>query len=315
MGSISRHSGYDNLRGILIILVVLSHFLELCPGDATETPVYLTIYSFHMPAFIFLSGLFSKYSKGNMRRLAAIYILFQLLYRSFARFCLGITGALTPSAILTLPYWLLWYLPVLLYCQSLLPLWAKLRIKGKVLLLFLSVFAALVCGYCPQIGYPFTLSRFFVFLPYFLAGKLFGELELRFTRRQIPPLLCAMVFLSLYLCASGKFKAYILYGSYPYNIGYSAGIRLQAMLIAVVWICLLISLAQTELNKPIPLLSYIGTHTLPIYLLHGLAVKYISALRPSFTFTTALLCSAAIIAVTGNPCSVALFDIFLHTKK
>ena len=209
-----RHRGYDNIRGILIILVVFGHFLELCPGAVASNPVYLLIYSFHMPAFLFLSGLFSKYDPHNMLKLALLYLLFQLLYRLFAATVLGYSSALSPYPLLITPYWLLWYLPVLLCCQCLLPLWIKLKQSSKLVLIFLSVIAALVSGYFPPIGYPFTLSRFIVFLPFFLAGKLAADCGLRFSKRHILPLLCCAAALSLYLCSSGKFNAYMLYGSY-----------------------------------------------------------------------------------------------------
>ena len=310
-----RHRGYDNIRGILIILVVFGHFLELCPSAVNSNPVYLLIYSFHMPAFLSLSGLFSKYDQQNMRKLFVVYLLFQLLYRFFAHIVLGISGMVSPVAFLTTPYWILWYLLILLYCQCLLPLWAKLETRGRLLFLFLSVIAALLCGYCPQIGYAFSFSRFLVFLPFFLSGKLVADCKLKLTKRHIPPLFCVAAALSVYLCVSGNFNAYILYGSYSYTIGYGAGIRLQAMIIAAVWISLLLVLAQTVLNKQIPLLSYVGAHTLPVYLLHGFAVKYISCIYPSCTFQAALTCTAAVIALTGNPVIVAAFDRFLLKKK
>ena len=315
MDAKQRYLGYDNIRGILIILVVFGHFLELCPGAVAGSHVYLLIYCFHMPAFIFLSGRFSKYDRQNMWKLFFLYLFFQFLYRLFAHIILGVCGAMSPDALVTTPYWLLWYLPVLLYCQSLLPLWSKLKLRGKLFLLFLSVIAALACGYCPRIGYPLSLSRFLVFLPFFLAGKLAGDFGLKVTKHHFLPILCAAAVLSLYLCCSGKFNAYMLYGSYSYSIGYNAGIRLQSMIIAAVWIFLLLSLAQTALNKPIPILSYLGAHTLPVYLLHGFAVKYISHIYPSIPIITATICTAVVIALTGNPVTVSIFNRCLNIKK
>ena len=59
----------DNVRGILIILVVIGHFL--LPLLKFETRliiglIYL-IYAFHMPCFVMLSGYYSKsiYSEGG----------------------------------------------------------------------------------------------------------------------------------------------------------------------------------------------------------------------------------------------------------
>ena len=70
-GKIKRNLWIDCCKGVLIILVVVGHF---CIKAVTKTDVQLKvlnsiayiIYSFHMPAFIILSGLFFK--KKSMLR-------------------------------------------------------------------------------------------------------------------------------------------------------------------------------------------------------------------------------------------------------
>ena len=53
---------YDNIKGILIILVVLCHFLgyAMIKSDTVVRSFIIFIYYFHMPLFIFISGYFSK---------------------------------------------------------------------------------------------------------------------------------------------------------------------------------------------------------------------------------------------------------------
>lgn len=51
----------DTLKGVLIILVVLGH----C-GTALSTNMLSSIYAFHMPLFILISGYLSKKSSGNL---------------------------------------------------------------------------------------------------------------------------------------------------------------------------------------------------------------------------------------------------------
>lgn len=53
---------YDNLKGILIVLVVVGHLLEPVAVSANMTTMQFVdfIYLFHMPLFIFVSGLFCK---------------------------------------------------------------------------------------------------------------------------------------------------------------------------------------------------------------------------------------------------------------
>ena len=55
-----RDSRADNLKGLMIFLVVFCHSMEkICPGWAGEAPtrwLYCLVYGFHMPVLIFLSG-------------------------------------------------------------------------------------------------------------------------------------------------------------------------------------------------------------------------------------------------------------------
>ena len=48
----------DRLKGLAIILVVMGHILGFRqPEDGTEDGIHTFIYTFHMPLFMFLSGL------------------------------------------------------------------------------------------------------------------------------------------------------------------------------------------------------------------------------------------------------------------
>ncbi len=52
---------YDNYKAFLIFLVVIGHFIE--PAYMNNNFLYTLkwfIFAFHMPAFIFISGYFSK---------------------------------------------------------------------------------------------------------------------------------------------------------------------------------------------------------------------------------------------------------------
>lgn len=54
---------WDNAKALLMFLVVLGHFTE--PFTEAGYPliyrsIFMILYTFHMPAFIFISGMFSK---------------------------------------------------------------------------------------------------------------------------------------------------------------------------------------------------------------------------------------------------------------
>ena len=56
-GQKERIIALDNMKGILILLVVFAHILK---NKDIANPFVIGIYYFHMPAFVFISGYLSK---------------------------------------------------------------------------------------------------------------------------------------------------------------------------------------------------------------------------------------------------------------
>lgn len=84
MSTKSRNYFLDNYKALLILLVVMGHFIEPCH---TNNPVLESlkwiIFSFHMPAFIFISGFFSKRAMSLeklIQKLVIPYFVYELLY-------------------------------------------------------------------------------------------------------------------------------------------------------------------------------------------------------------------------------------------
>ena len=72
---------FDNIKFILIFLVVFGHMLEFTPGYTNTHDIYRIIYSFHMPVFIFVSGYFARFSPRKiLTTYIWPYILLQTLY-------------------------------------------------------------------------------------------------------------------------------------------------------------------------------------------------------------------------------------------
>src|SRR5690625_3949932 len=131
--------------------------------------LYTWIYTFHMPAFILLSGFFAKGS-GSIeyiikvaKKLLLPYIIFQILYTVFY-FFIGKDGWQTG---IFYPHWSLWFL-FSLFCWNILLIYFK---KWRPFIgIPISVLIGLIVGYFGDIGHTFSLSRTFVFFPFFLAG-------------------------------------------------------------------------------------------------------------------------------------------------
>ncbi len=260
-----RNAELYNLKGILIFLVVFGHLLEPQTGGAVSF-LYLLIYSFHMPAFIFLSGWFSR--KATFRRtLTSVllpYLVFQVLYLLYVG---------QPVQLIS-PYWILWYLFSLFLWRLMTPLLRKW--EPLAWLLFpVSVAVSLLCGYSPRIGYPFALSRTLVFLPYFLAGfALAGQGGRVIQKLRLLPMrllsLAAVVGCSVcFWTVRLTFQRSWTFGAsdYAYS-GASAKIRFLLLVVALLWLWFL--LAWTP-ERRIWALTTLGRNTLFVYLLHGFA--------------------------------------------
>ena len=63
----SRIYFFDNLRALLIFLVVLGHMFEIFVSRISDI-AYVFIYLFHMPLFVFCSGYFAKFNPGRIVR-------------------------------------------------------------------------------------------------------------------------------------------------------------------------------------------------------------------------------------------------------
>ncbi|MCI7551718.1 MAG: acyltransferase family protein [Actinomycetaceae bacterium] len=82
-----RVAKYDNAKFVLITLVVIGHFIEsfifgFAPGERFAAGAFTFIYSFHMPLFILISGMFLR--EMNARSSFPIYRVMTLVILGFA---------------------------------------------------------------------------------------------------------------------------------------------------------------------------------------------------------------------------------------
>ncbi len=265
----------DNARFILIALVVFGHSLEpLLGAHPWLADGYRFVYTFHMPAFAFLSGAVShaevdgKLLRSVTFRLLWPYLVFQGLYALAAMSPAWPDGG--PGSITT-PYWLLWYLVSLACWRMLLPLFAHLR---SPLLIALAV--AVVTGCFGDIGYYLSLSRTLVFFPLFLMGWLWAP---RWRNRS--GTWPARWLAAGTLAAVGAAIVRIgpdprwLYGSY----GYAAlgadplpGMAWRLLLLGAAAACTLAFLALVPRRHTV--VSGPGSRSLGAYVLQGFVIKF-----------------------------------------
>ncbi len=194
---VSRNARFDNLKLILIVLVVLGHALELAwGGRPLLRAVWQWIYLFHMPLFAFVSGYFTRGDLDSKRmfsafcRLIVPYFLFMILYRLFLYF-------MQNGNVLTLnlfhSYDLMWFLPALFFWRMSVPIFMKVRYP-----FLLAVALGLLIGFNPFISGTMGWTQTFAFSPFFVLGLLAQNKNLQplFDRRS--RILSAIVLVTLF---------------------------------------------------------------------------------------------------------------------
>lgn len=265
----------DNARFFLICLVILGHGLEIIPSlSLFVRALYRLIYLFHMPAFVFLSGvLAARQKKPKIGNLFLQYIIFQILYLLCAR------HVLNPETKLqfTTPYWILWFSVSLICWKMLAPYLARLPHR---LLPGLLVAVALVAGCDSSIGYTVSLSRTLVFLPFFMAGYIAQPQHLKLVHR-IPGWAAALGFLASFLAAAffSRARAFWFYGSIGYKpFGVSLARGMLYRFGVLVWGGILVALFLSLVPRERHVYSPLGARSGQLFYLHGFFFRFLYTL-------------------------------------
>jgi len=208
------------------------------------------------------------------------YIILQIAYLLFHNLIIIEEKEFTLQ--FTKPYWLLWYLMAMAFYYLLIPFFQTQDTRRQILTISVAVVVSLLVGYDRSIGYNLTLSRFFVFLPYFLTGLYFRtdheQIRDKWKNSQQLRIFTGIiaftgVVCSVYYILNTRLSSYVLYGSLHYaKLNYGPATRLLLLLFAACWIIILFRLIP---DKKIPFASYIGKHTFWIFVLHGFVVELI----------------------------------------
>ena len=156
----NRIVAFDNMKGILIFLVVFAHILK---NKSEFAPVVFGIYFFHMPAFIAISGCLSRKGKTDKDK-AYSQVKLLLIYFVFNGILMVLFGCANPNAIK--PYYVMWYILCLVAWRQ---ITGKLSVVPHIMVIL--IFAGLCCGIWESIDNSFALSRMIAVYP-LLYGRL-----------------------------------------------------------------------------------------------------------------------------------------------
>ncbi|WP_079073658.1 acyltransferase family protein [Streptomyces sp. Root1310] len=189
-----RDAFFDNAKYLAILLVAVGHAWEpLREGSRTVTAFYTLVYAFHMPAFIVISGHFSRGFDGSPQRVkrlvtgvAVPYVVFEVAYTLVTRWTDDAPGR---DISLLDPLYLTWFLAALFIWRLTAPLW---RLVRRPLPLALAV--AMLATLSPAIGKDLDLQRVLQFLPYFVLGLQLKPEHFRLVRRRAVRVAAVPVF-------------------------------------------------------------------------------------------------------------------------
>lgn len=307
---------YDSLKGVLIVLVIFGHLIEpYIDKSFAYKSIYTAIYVFHMPLFVLLSGVFAKGVlverdyESLLRQVLLPLVVSQVI-------CFGwfywSSGELPHSFFR--PHWTLWYLLSLAIWKILLPLIVRSR-----WILIIAVVSPLLAGYVKNIGYNFSLSRTFYFMPIFLLGFYRGKALIAWasTRKAISFILLSCPLILAIAAIESGLSYKILRGSLSYAISGPHLVEPSVERAIIICLSIVASIGFSGLFlRYVPKLAYLGQRSLTIYIVHGVVAlvveKAIKALglNPSLPMLSALLAFAILTAFALAPIDKPFKAIF-----
>ena len=279
---------FDNIKGLLIILVVVGHVAHPVHNDNPAIScLFDVIYLFHMPLFVFVSGLFAKHAKNEQGVNPNRILSFVLLAALYQLALMLINGAsLTPTRFLrftSAP----WYLLAMAYWYAAAPTLGRLGWRRGMALSLAFSYAS---GFFDLSDGLLAISRSLAFLPWFAAG-LYCPVErvvaLKESRsRTVRAALAAAVALAAAIALARVLDAHaydwffqMVYGDNPYRaLPLDLLGKTVAAATALVFSAAVLRLVPSRRSW----LTVLGERTLGIYVGHRLVRAWLTFRTPLY---------------------------------
>lgn len=309
---------FDNMRAVLIILVVLGHMLtSLASRYDVIKSIYYFIFFFHMPAMVFISGYFSKnVEKARNKAFEDILMPYIILNVCNYLFKMLILREQYFGFRFFRPLWGLWYLLTLFLWKFFLKDLVKIRF-----ILPLSFLVGILSGFSKEFSTYMALGRVVCFLPFFLLGY-YTKKEYIDKIRRIPKIAGIVIMLaagalSVILTRNKNFKMEELFlrDYYPED----AGIEHMAYRIMIYAVALLMILALIIImDGRKSFLSNIGQNTLTVYVLHLFTIPLLEKLeilydRPYLYLAYSIIVTAIISYIYSLPIVKKIYNKIMNS--
>lgn len=313
---------FDNLRALLIFLAVVGHMLTSQLGKLYSIDmVYYYIYFFHMPAFIFISGYFSKNVEKSRNTAVQSFFMPYLILNTLFWFKDSllnvIDGKMAEPFRVFEPQWGMWFLFSMFVWKFILK--DVIRIKY---ILPLSFIVGVLSGLSAEFSQKMSIGRIISFLPFFLLGYYFDEVHINKIRR-IPKIisifiLSAFMIFAYYCNKYDIIKKELLFMRKPFNqvkngMINDVYVRCLIYIIAIIMILCFINLLSTRNTW----FSIIGQNSITVYVLHLLVVYHVRKLDLPWNGTRyfiiyALIISAIFTYLFSRPVIVKGYNYFIN---
>ncbi|MBR2696514.1 MAG: acyltransferase family protein [Parasporobacterium sp.] len=308
-----RIAAWDNIKFFLIFLVVAGHLVVRGTDNShLYQSIFTAIYAFHMPLFIFISGVFYNTKKAAEKTIGylGIFVIMRLI--------LFVTEVLE-GEVTTLDFFSFYGAPWFLFGIAVFTLLTYLlRNVRPVYILIVSAILGLFIGYDPNIGDFLALSRIIVFYPFFILGTMLNRssFENLLKKKSLKFLGLGIILLWIVLCFVINDKLYFLRPLFTGRNPYFPDLHGLGFLYRLLCYCIaaIVGLAFMFLipTRKIPVITEFGQHTLGVYFWHWIIINLAVALGAYGTFFSSTAAGKVLWLALSIPltllCSLKCFD-------
>lgn len=285
---------FDNLKGLLIILVVLFHLVPTISGSPFQV-LYSFVFMFHMPFFILISGYFSKNREKQARNAISLLFLYYILSLLFYIFkgndiyidINNIKNIEISYELFLRPFighnYTSWYLAVLFLLRIICPCFTN--IKYYPFFAFITAIAASLI----EID-QYNIRRTLMLLPFFSIGFLlnkynYNELKKKLLNKKIAiisTIILFILFIPLFITLKNNINNFdvALFSMGDVNLDMFFSRKRYFVIYDIFYYLLsflLIYIIASLVNNKNNILTKLGKNSLSIYFFHGfftLPIRY-----------------------------------------
>lgn len=278
---------FDNLKFLLILLVVIGHFVDIGVSKSNiYKSIFISIYAFHMPLFLFIAGMFHK--DENIKEKILSFISIGMILKILLCFITILIKEHSGFSLLgdsEAP----WYM---FATAAFIGITYLLRDYNKLYIIIFWFILGCFVGYDPNVGDYLYLSRITVLYPFYLLGNYINKedikklTELRWIK--ICGILCIVAW--IFICFNQLDNIYhIRYlltaknSFYAYNPKYLKYMYLVRLFCYGLAITLSISIISIIPKKEIKFITSFGSRTLQVYFWH-LPILIILSSTPIYNY-------------------------------